>query len=76
MDMQQATARTLSAAMSEAEAMGYLGQSPPTRDGLISVSLRVPATDEETYKRIWSAKSALTQLLLGRQAATMSPGCV
>ena len=70
-DMQQALARTLLAATSEAEAMSYLAQLPLTRDGLISVSLRVPASDEETYRRIWNGKSALTQILHDRQAAAL-----
>ena len=70
-DMQQALARTLLAATSEAEAMSYLAQLPRSRDGLISVSLRLPASDDETYRRIWNGKSALTQILHDRQAATL-----
>jgi hypothetical protein len=70
-DMQQALARTMLAATSEAEAMSYLAQLPMTRDGLISVSLHVPASDEETYRRVWNGKSALTQMLHDRQATTL-----
>ena len=70
-DIQQALSRTLLAATSEAEAMSYLAQLPLTRDGLISVSLRVPASDHETYQRIWNGKSALTQILHDRHAATL-----
>jgi CHAT domain-containing protein len=69
--MQQALSRTLLAATSEAESMSYLAQLPLTRDNLISVSLRLPASDEETYQRIWSGKSALMQILHDRQAATL-----
>ncbi len=71
-DMRQALARTLLAATSEAEAMSYLAQLTLTRDSLISVSLHVPASDEETYRRIWNGKSTLTQLLHDRHAATLS----
>jgi CHAT domain-containing protein/tetratricopeptide (TPR) repeat protein len=70
-DMQRALTRTLLAAASEAEAMDYLAQLPWTRDALISVSLRLPASDEETYRRVWDGKSALTRFLHDRQAATL-----
>jgi CHAT domain-containing protein/Tfp pilus assembly protein PilF len=70
-DMQQALSRTLLAATSEAEAMSYLAQLPGTRDAMVSVSLRVPASDEETYRRIWDGKSVLTRILHDRQAATL-----
>jgi tetratricopeptide (TPR) repeat protein/CHAT domain-containing protein len=70
-DMQQALSRTLLAATSEAEAMSYLSQLLPAQDGLISVSLGLPASDEETYRRIWNGKSALTQMLHDRQTAAL-----
>jgi len=70
-DMRQVLARTLLAATSEAEAISYLAQMHPTRDGLVSVSLRLPASDEDTYRRIWNGKSGLTQMLHDRQAATL-----
>jgi tetratricopeptide (TPR) repeat protein len=70
-DMQQALARVLLAATSEAEAMSYLAQLPRNRDGLISVSLHLPASDDETYRRVWNGKSALTQILHDRQGATL-----
>jgi tetratricopeptide (TPR) repeat protein/CHAT domain-containing protein len=70
-DMQHALARTLLAATSEAEAMNYLAELPLARDALISVSLRVPGSDGETYRRIWNGKSALTQILHDRHAAML-----
>jgi CHAT domain-containing protein len=70
-DMHQAFARTLSAAASEAEAMSYLARLPLSRDGLISVSLRMPASDDEMYRRIWNGKSAVTEVLHDRQAAML-----
>jgi CHAT domain-containing protein len=70
-DMELSVARSLLAATSEAEAMSYLARLPLTLDSLISVSLRVPSSDDETYRRIWHGKSALTQILHDRQAATL-----
>jgi CHAT domain-containing protein len=70
-DMQQALARALLAATSEAEAMSYLARLPLTRDSLIWVSLRLPASDEETYRRVWNGKSALTQALHHRWAVAI-----
>jgi tetratricopeptide (TPR) repeat protein/CHAT domain-containing protein len=70
-DMQQAIGPTLLAATSEAEAMSYLAQLALTRDGLISVSLRQPGRDDQTYRRIWNGKAALTRILYNRQAATL-----
>ena len=51
--------------------MGYLASLPLTRDTLISVSLRLPASDDETYRRICNGKSILTQILQDRQVATL-----
>jgi tetratricopeptide (TPR) repeat protein len=70
-DMQHALLRDLLPATSEAEAMSFLAILPLSRDNLVSVSLRLPASDDETYRRIWSGKSALTQILHDRQAATL-----
>jgi CHAT domain-containing protein/tetratricopeptide (TPR) repeat protein len=70
-DMFQSLARTLVSATSEAEAMSYLAHLPVARDGLISVSLRVPGSDDETYRRIWDGKSVLMQILHDRQAAAL-----
>ncbi len=70
-DMQNTLARTVLAVSSEAEAMSYLARQPGTLSGLISVSLRIPGSSDETYRRIWNAKSALTQLLRDRQAVTL-----
>jgi CHAT domain-containing protein/tetratricopeptide (TPR) repeat protein len=70
-DLQVSLARTLLAAISEAEAMSYLAQLPAGRDLLISVSFHVPSSDDETYRRIWDGKSSLTQVLRDRQAATL-----
>ena len=57
--MQQALADTLLVATSEAEAMNYLAQLPMVRDGLISVCLRVPDSDEASYARVWRGKAAV-----------------
>jgi CHAT domain-containing protein/tetratricopeptide (TPR) repeat protein len=70
-DMYQSLSRTSLAATSEAEAMSYLAHLPRARDELISVSLLMPTSDEETYTRIWNGKSAVTQILHDRQAATL-----
>jgi CHAT domain-containing protein len=70
-DIQHALSRAVLVAASEAEAMSYLAQLPNIRDGLISVSLRVPDSDDETYRRIWNGKSTVVQILHDRQAATL-----
>jgi CHAT domain-containing protein/tetratricopeptide (TPR) repeat protein len=70
-DMEQTLARTLVAAASEAEAMTYLSELPLAQDLLISVSLHHATSYGEAYGRIWNGKSALTQLLHDRQAATL-----
>jgi CHAT domain-containing protein/tetratricopeptide (TPR) repeat protein len=69
-DMQQALSRILLVATSEAEAMSYLARLPLTLDGLISKSLHLAATDDETYRRAWNGKAAVTQILHDRQAET------
>jgi tetratricopeptide (TPR) repeat protein len=70
-DMELALSRTLMAATSESDAMSYLAQLPLVRDFLISVSLHVPASNDETYRRTWNGRSAVTQILHDRQAATL-----
>jgi CHAT domain-containing protein len=70
-DMQHALARKLLAATSEAEAMSYLAKLPKTLDGLLSASLRLPSSEDETYRLIWNGKSTLMQILHDRQAATL-----
>jgi CHAT domain-containing protein/Tfp pilus assembly protein PilF len=70
-DMQQALAHALVAPSSEAEALTYMSSLPLAQDGLISVSLHLHTGHGETYRRIWNGKSALTQLLHDRQAATL-----
>ena len=69
--MQQALARD-----APGRHLGSRGDELPgpvalSRDSLISVSLRLPASDDETYRRIWNGKSALTQILHDRQAAAL-----
>jgi CHAT domain-containing protein/tetratricopeptide (TPR) repeat protein len=71
-DMHQALARTLLAATSEAEAMSYLATLTGTLQGLISSSLRLPGSADETYRRIWDGKSSMAQVLHDRQAATLN----
>jgi len=66
-DMQQDLADILLAATSEAEAMNYLGTLPPDRDGLISVCLHVPESDEANYARVWRGKAAVARVLQRRQ---------
>ncbi len=51
--------------------MSFLARLPLSRDDLVSVSLQLPASDEETYRRIWNGKSSLTQILHDRQAAIL-----
>ncbi len=68
-DMQQDLADILLAATSESEARNYLAQLPMARDGLISVSLHVPDSDDATYVRVWRGKAVLTRVLQQRQAA-------
>ena len=70
-DMQQSLARMLVAATSEAEARSYLAQLPSDLDALISVSLRVPGSEADTYRRVWHGKSVLTQVLHDRQVAAV-----
>ena len=69
--MQQALARDAAGCHLRSRGDELPGPVPLTRDGLISVSLHVPASDDETYRRIWNGKSALTQILHDRQAATL-----
>jgi tetratricopeptide (TPR) repeat protein/CHAT domain-containing protein len=70
-DRQHGLSRTVLAAVSEAEAMDYMARLPLTSDCLISVSLRVPDSDDETYRRVWNGKFTLTQILRDRQAAAI-----
>jgi tetratricopeptide (TPR) repeat protein len=70
-DMKQALAHAFVAAASEAEAMTYLSKLSLGQDHLISVSLHLPTSYGERYRRIWNGKPALTQLLHDRQAATL-----
>jgi CHAT domain-containing protein/tetratricopeptide (TPR) repeat protein len=67
-DMQQELGDILLTATSEAEALNYLAQLPLSRDGLISVSLHVPDSEDRTYTRIWRGKAAVARILQRRQA--------
>jgi CHAT domain-containing protein/Tfp pilus assembly protein PilF len=67
-DMQCDLAETLVAATSEAEALNYLAQLPPVRDGLISVCLHVLESDETSYAGVWRGKAAVARMLQRRQA--------
>jgi CHAT domain-containing protein/tetratricopeptide (TPR) repeat protein len=67
-DMQQDLADILLAATSEAEALNYLASLPLARDDLISVSLRLPDSDETAYARVWRGKAAVARALQRRQA--------
>ena len=67
-DMQQGLTEILLAATSESEAMNYLAQLPLNRDGLISVCLHVPGSDEASYARVWRGKAAVARMLQRRQA--------
>jgi CHAT domain-containing protein/tetratricopeptide (TPR) repeat protein len=70
-DMQHALSETLAAASSEAEVRNYTAQFPADLSALISVSLRVPGSDDATYARIWKWKSTLTQTFRDRHAAIL-----
>ena len=48
--------------------MNYLAQLPLARDGLISVCLHVPDSDEANYARVWRGKAAVARMLQRRQA--------
>ena len=66
-DMEQNLAELLLAATSEAEAMIYLARFPSARDGLISVCLHLPDSDEASYARVWGGKATVARILERRQ---------
>jgi CHAT domain-containing protein len=67
--MSQDLAEDFLAANSEAEGLDYLAQFPITRDSLISTSLHLPESTEDTYARVWRGKAAVARTLQRRQAS-------
>jgi CHAT domain-containing protein/Tfp pilus assembly protein PilF len=59
------------AAASEAQALNYLAKLPLTRDGYLSVALRIPDTDAAAYAHVWHSKGALARLLERRRQAVL-----
>jgi CHAT domain-containing protein len=59
---------------SEAEALAYVQAQPLTRDGFLSLTTKLPGTDEKAYTAVWSTKSAVTRVLAQRHAAARVAG--
>ncbi len=60
--MYQRLALRYADAAAEAEALNYVATLPLSRDGLLSVTRRLPP-DPAAYDRLWDARAALTRLL-------------
>jgi CHAT domain-containing protein/Tfp pilus assembly protein PilF len=56
-------------ASAEAEAFSLAASLPRTRDGLLSGSRHLPASEQSVYGLVWRGKAAITRLVASRQQA-------
>ncbi|WP_162136262.1 tetratricopeptide repeat protein, partial [Zavarzinella formosa] len=68
-DYNQKLLTAYAAAMSESEALAYLGTLPTIRDQLLSSLEHVPDSAGEAYEVVWQAKSQVTRVVRARQIA-------